>query len=192
MCSMQIPVLVKETSRRLTIQEEWRSVPSYPNYEVNNMGEVREAGAKFPMPWWWDERGYRRCAIWNGDNKPKQVPVHKLVADAFLPSQPTPKHTVNHIDGVKDNNWAHNLEWATIREQNEHARRLGLWTSEKTRGVDNGQARLTKNPISRKSALCKARCGTPTSPPSTAFQRRWFNTSILGRHGGMSYELFAA
>ena len=51
--------------------------------------------------------------------------VHRLVAQAFLPKPPG-KDYVNHLDGNKLNNCVDNLEWCSIAENNEHARRTGL------------------------------------------------------------------
>jgi len=59
------------------------------------------------------------------NNKPKCHMVGRLVAQAFIPN-PENKPTVNHKDGVKENNYHLNLEWATHSEQILHAYAKGL------------------------------------------------------------------
>ncbi|CAG8528923.1 14357_t:CDS:2 [Gigaspora margarita] len=51
--------------------------------------------------------------------------VHRLVALAFCPKEEG-KEYVNHIDGNTTNNKASNLKWCTLKENAQHAVRLGL------------------------------------------------------------------
>ena len=62
-------------------------------------------------------------------DKPHHEAIHRAVAKAFI-SNPDNKPMVNHIDGVKLNNNASNLEWATCSENHIHAFSTGLRNSQ--------------------------------------------------------------
>lgn len=64
--------------------------------------------------------GYKFVRI--GD---KSHPLHRVIASAFIPN-PENKPEVNHKDGNKENNSVSNLEWATRKENAQHAGKQGL------------------------------------------------------------------
>jgi len=51
--------------------------------------------------------------------------IHRVVAETFL-GKPIFRMTVNHKNGIKTDNRLENLEWATFKENNDHARDTGL------------------------------------------------------------------
>jgi hypothetical protein len=72
--------------------------------------------------------------------------VHRLVATAFIPN-PDNKKEVNHKDGNKKNNHYSNLEWATRRENSDHAKKLNLYKPQPTRGSKHPDAKVTEDEV---------------------------------------------
>lgn len=68
--------------------------------------------------------GYRMVTL-QKDKKRNYILVHRLVALHFIENKHN-KPCVNHIDGNKGNNYVENLEWATVKENSNHAVSLGL------------------------------------------------------------------
>lgn len=68
--------------------------------------------------------------------------IHRLVAENFLASTCNKTH-VNHVDGVKFNNFVSNLEWVTASENTRHAFKSGL----APQGANRSQAKLTNSQV---------------------------------------------
>lgn len=66
-----------------------------------------------------NNKGYLFVCYKQG-GKRKNILVHRLVAQAFIPN-PNNKKEVNHIDGNPLNNIVSNLEWCTSSENRTHA-----------------------------------------------------------------------
>lgn len=101
--------------------ERWADIPGVSGYRVSSSGRImsQKRGGKLMCPVK-DRVGYLRVGLrFSG----KQVghAIHRLVAKAFLPLQPTPRHEINHKDGDKTNNCADNLEWVTRSQNIQHS-----------------------------------------------------------------------
>lgn len=59
------------------------------------------------------------------DHCSKFIPLHRLVAQAFIPN-PNNYPQVNHKDGNRYNNSADNLEWCTAQQNVRHCRDNGF------------------------------------------------------------------
>lgn len=69
----------------------------------------------------------------------REYKIHRMVGIAFIPN-PEGKPQINHLDGDKTNNHHSNLEWATGKENTNHAQRIGLIPSK-----DPAKVRIPKN-----------------------------------------------
>ena len=92
----------------------WKVSDLYPNYEVSDQGEVRNAKTKKLLSLKKKIRGYVYVHL-HQDGKSKVVTVHRLIASAFIPN-PNNLETVNHINYIKDDNRVENLEWVENKE----------------------------------------------------------------------------
>lgn len=68
--------------------------------------------------------GYRKVDLWV-QKKRKCIPVHRILAIAFIPN-PNNYSCVNHKDGNKLNNSLENLEWCSPGQNLQHAYDIGL------------------------------------------------------------------
>lgn len=123
---------------------EWHSIPEWPEYEISEDGHVRRAlagkGARAGRtlkPWINPQNQYLYVSLWRNNQK-KSIPIHRLVAMAFLGSPPTRRHVVAHCDGSRDGNQSWNLRWATQSENMADTVQHGTHN----RGSRNGQSKL--------------------------------------------------
>ena len=116
----------------------WKAIKGYEDYyEVSDDGQIRSVDRIVP-----DTLGrYRKLTgkiMKQSESKHKDRddgylvvnlrklhtsnvrPVHRLVAEAFLPNDDG-LPTINHKDGNKHNNNVDNLEWASYSDNNIHA-----------------------------------------------------------------------
>ena len=143
------------------MQEIWKSVKGYEGlYEVSNLGNVRSLahtteivrnGTKMNMPHpskilkpQKRQHGYLSvCLYGRGGNARgfKQVSVHRLVAEAFIPN-PRNCEEVNHIDEDKQNNRADNLEWCTRKENINHGTAISRGAKARTDNPNGNGRRI--------------------------------------------------
>lgn len=100
--------------------EIWKDIPGYEwHYKVSNLWNVYSIKSKLDlklyMTWSW----YLTIKLSINGNA-SNIKVHRLVALAFIPN-PENKRTVNHINGVRNDNRLQNLEWSTHSENWKHS-----------------------------------------------------------------------
>ena len=138
--------------------EKWKDVKDFEKlYQISNLGNVRSLdtiinckGAKGI-----DEHlrkgrilkkhkgttGYYYINL-SKNSKIKQVRVHRLVAETFIPN-PNNLPCVNHKDGNKLNNNTSNLEWCSYSYNNSEAYKIGL-KQNKYKGKYGKEAQFSK------------------------------------------------
>lgn len=103
---------IEGTSNKYSITSTGK-VLSYVDTHGNTLKNAKER--KLQISIW----GYRTVDIYLNTKRVK-LPIHRLVAKAFIPN-PMNKPCVNHKDGNKLNNNVNNLEWVTYSENEKHS-----------------------------------------------------------------------
>lgn len=108
---------------------DWVPMNGYEGlYEVSGiLGKVRSlnynhTGRAEIMTGKHNKGGYVDLEFWK-NGEVKTLLEHRIVAEHFRPN-PFNKPCVNHINEIKDDNRACNLEWVTYEENNKHGTRL--------------------------------------------------------------------
>ena len=108
------------------MEEKWKSITGYKSlYQISNLGNVRSISGlngKYvskPLAVRQDKYGYLLVDLHKHGNR-KTLRVHRLVAREFV-SGYHQDYEVNHINGIKNDNRAANLEWNTKSQNQKHA-----------------------------------------------------------------------
>jgi hypothetical protein len=103
----------------------WLPVVGYEGrYEVSDAGGVRTAAGVALKPRI-DRAGYVRAVLYSGSRASRREHlVHRLVCRAFHGPAPVGRPDVNHLNGVKADNSAANLEWSNDSLNVTHAFRV--------------------------------------------------------------------
>lgn len=138
--------------------EIWKDIKGYEGlYKISNYGNVCSVDRKTNTRLKNQEyvikkgkpitphlsKGYYSISLSKG-NKTITQKIHRLVAQAFIPN-PLNKPQINHINGIKTDNRAENLEWCNCKENIQHAFKTGL----KPNNVNSVKAmnKASKKPI---------------------------------------------
>lgn len=142
--------------RENSMLEKWAQIEGYEGfYEVSDMGNVRSMErvvprfskgtlqqirrVSRPLRHSLNHKGYPEVTLTKGAVR-NSFRVHRLVAAAFCPGGP--QEHVNHINSIRDDNRAVNLEWCTAQENVEHAIKNDLknWGRKAIVGLKDGEA----------------------------------------------------
>jgi len=128
---------------------EWRTCPNYPEFDVSEYGDVRRNIGNptrrigYRPKGHIDLDGYLTYSLRAADGRKTPVQAHTLVAEAFLPPKPTPKHEVAHGNGSRVFHHFTNLRWAT-RKENHSDIQIHLTA---VKGTRNGRATITDDDV---------------------------------------------
>jgi hypothetical protein len=115
-------------------EELWCVVPHTENkYEISSFGNFRKLIKVCTHLGWvrtykpvklYKQNGYYMVFFTN-IGALNRFQIHRLVANQFVPN-PNNYNVVNHINGIKTDNRAINLEWVTQLQNICHAKSMGL------------------------------------------------------------------
>jgi hypothetical protein len=153
--------------------EEWRQVNRYgsrpvqPWYYISSLGRLKavkhndyfkDTGVYRPVPEHLVAMAhdvthmYYQTTMQQPGGGNINVDIHRLVAEAFI-LNPDNLPCVNHINGIKTDNSASNLEWCTYSYNIQHAMTTGLHASKgyskQVRCIETGQIFRSMNEADR-------------------------------------------
>lgn len=108
----------------MNMREKWMLITDYENYAVSNIGNIKNVKTNKTLKQMDTNNGYKSVMLCK-NNKKRIFRTHRLVAMMFL-ENPNDKPYINHINGIKTDNFVENLEWCTAKENDNHARKIGL------------------------------------------------------------------
>lgn len=101
--------------------EIWKDCKGYEGlYQVSDLGRIWSVKRQCYLKGSYDKDGYIKLTLIAKNGKIKYERAHRLIALSFI-ENPNSYTVVNHINGIKDDNRATNLEWTDVKENTKHA-----------------------------------------------------------------------
>jgi len=120
---------------QVTINECWRSISGYINYQISNIGRVRNCVTGRILKPRLNGNGYHQVVLTNDDGK-KECRIHQLDANEFIgkPNSET-KLCVDHINRDRLDNQVHNLRYVTYSQNSMNTNKTTKTTRSTYKGV---------------------------------------------------------
>ena len=129
--------VTKTTKQESNNKEVWKPFPHElfkEKYKVSNKGRVCNIKTRNILAQT-IKNGYCYCVLMGPEKKLQSFRTHRVVAKLFVKNPDKEiNDIVNHLDGNRFNNHYQNLEWTTIKGNNQHAADNNL-TGKTTRRV---------------------------------------------------------
>ncbi len=138
--------------------EVWKKIEGFEDYEISNFGNVKNLKTNKILKKSFNSDFYHKVGLHNNFGQ-KNFNIHRLVAIAFILNIEN-KETVNHINGIKIDNRVENLEWATRKEQFDHAINTGLFIRPIAKKVINKKTGIIYNSTSELCILFNIKLST--------------------------------
>jgi len=105
---------------------KWKKLDNFSRYKISDTALVMNIRTKRFLKGC-KSHGYVKIVLFsdNQEDEKHSFALHRVVATLFCPNTEQ-NPIVNHKDGNKLNNNADNLEWITVRENTQHASKMGL------------------------------------------------------------------
>lgn len=160
--------------------EEWKDIKDFINYQVSNLGRVRnKTRGNILSP---NNNGSNYLSVQLGKGKRRYI--HRLVAQEFIPNSRNCKE-INHINGNRMDNRINNIEWCTRQDNINHKRVTGtqLFGSKIYRAIlDEQQVVIIKRLLSmnkyKATSIAKVFNVSATTIIDIKMNRTWKHVAI--------------
>lgn len=141
--------------------EEWLIINGYPNYSASSYGRIKRNDTNKIAHQSFNQ-SYLVLALTDNKGKRKNFRVHRLVAFTFKKNEWSPTLEVNHINGIKTDNRAVNLECVTRKENSQHMFSSGNIVRKLTPSIvmeikrDLASGKYLQKELAKKYSICES------------------------------------